>query len=102
MENDTRMKSPRMISQRIDAVNRTYELRYVRCGKTTCHTCYNRGANFAGPPGHGPYWYLCATRKGRTVQMYVGKTLDTAKWMTPAGEIDWAAYNARSKKETSP
>ena len=99
MEKEPRMSSPKMIAQRIQAVGRTYELRHVRCGRQNCSTCYHRGLNYAGPPGHGPYWYLCTTRGSRTVQMYVGKILDTAKWMTADGSIDWAAYKNRTKKE---
>ena len=102
MEKGLDHRTEKMVAQRIQAVNRVYELRYVRCGRLNCHTCFNRGVSYCGPPGHGPYWYLCATRKGRTVQIYIGKILDTSKYMTPEGDIDWAAYRYRTKKEATP
>ena len=91
--------NPRMIVQTVVCSSRTYELRYNRCGKTNCQSCYHRSLDYSGPPGHGPYWYLCVTRKGRSKRIYIGKTLDTSRWVLPDGSIDWAGFNARKKGE---
>jgi hypothetical protein len=49
------------------AVNKTYRLEEVRCGKKNCHCA-------EGKP-HGPYWYAYWTEGGRTRSQYVGKKL---------------------------
>jgi len=68
---------------------RTYELRYNRCHKKTCTVCYGRQFDYAGPPGHGPYWYLCFTHGSKWVRLYIGKILDTKKFIADDGGIDW-------------
>ena len=87
--------STAMVVQSVAVGARTYELRYNRCGKENCRVCYRRGADYSGPPGHGPYWYLCFSARGRWRRIYIGKVLDTDKWITPEGDVDWAAYRAR-------
>lgn len=93
--------SAQMIIQTLHVGLRTYELRYNRCGRRNCSVCYNRGLAYSGPPGHGPYWYLITTTAGRTRRIYIGRTLDTNLYVTPQGDIDWAAYKARHRKEPS-
>ena len=100
-----------MVIQRVVVGLRTYECRYTLCHKPTCKTCYGRQEDYIGPPGHGPYWYLCVTTGRRWTRVYIGKTLDTTRFIRPDGEIDWpqikerrrARINARAvKKETTP
>lgn len=49
------------------AVNKTYRLEEVRCGKKNCHCTEGKL--------HGPYWYAYWTEGGRTRSQYVGKKL---------------------------
>lgn len=49
------------------AVNKTYSLEKVRCGKRNCRC--SRGEL------HGPYWYAYWTEGGKTRSEYVGKKL---------------------------
>lgn len=49
------------------AINKTYRLEEVRCGKKNCHCA-------EGKP-HGPYWYAYWTEGGRTRSQYIGKKL---------------------------
>lgn len=66
---------------------RTYELRYVNCGKKNCTRCNTPN----GPvPSHGPYWYLGVPRNKKWFRLYIGKHLDTRKFITKEGRIDWA------------
>lgn len=76
--------------------SRTYERRYVDCGKEGCHRC-NRG--HYRRPTHGPYWYLCFAQKGSWIRIYQGKELDTTKFVTADGRIDFAAIRARKTKQ---
>lgn len=94
--------SDSMIQQTIVVGNRTYEYRYNRCGKKNCHVCYHRQADYSGPPGHGPYWYLCVTHRGRWRRLYIGKELDTQKFVLPNGSIDWEAYRNRATRKDTP
>jgi hypothetical protein len=55
----------RQVLERHAAVNKTYQLESVRCGKKNCHCA-------EGKP-HGPYWYAYWTEGGRTRSQYVGK-----------------------------
>lgn len=79
-----------MCRQRINVDDRVYEWRYVRCGR---EKCWCGGKMDTGKPGHGPYWYLCGSQNGRWRKIYLGAELDTSRWKTPTGEIDWAAYD---------
>lgn len=81
----------RMVVQTVQVGRRTYELRYNRCGKGNCSTCYPVGGRAGQRVGHGPYWYLCASRGRRWMRVYVGKTLNTAIYVTADGGVDWAA-----------
>lgn len=79
-----------MVVQRVAVGVRHYELRYNRCGKESCTVCYHRQADYAGRPGHGPYWYLSVARGRKWVRLYIGKELDTVKYIGGDGEIDWS------------
>lgn len=94
--------SESMIKQSLVVGTRTYEQRYNRCGKRNCRTCYHRPADYCGPPGHGPYWYLCITFNGRWRRLYIGKELDTAKFIQADGSIDWVAFKNRATRKDSP
>ena len=76
---------------------RRYELRYVECGKPNCRPCTRVNPNSPIPPGHGPYWYLIVTTQGTKRSIYIGKELDTMKFITPEGWIDWDAIKARDR-----
>jgi len=101
--------SQAMSIQTVTLHNRSYELRLTRCGKRNCRVCYDRPPNSWRPPGHGPYWYL-AFSSGINQQwrrIYIGKTLDTARFITPEGQIDFAAIDAarrvrRNKRNAQP
>lgn len=60
----------------------TYQLRFVRCGKSTCRVC---AIGF----GHGPYWYAYMHRGGKVRSRYVGKNLPTEAFESaPAPQPD--------------
>lgn len=75
-----------------------YEGRFNTCGKSNCKRC-----NPATGPvtGHGPYYYLCKTIRGKWFRQYLGRTLDTSKYRLPDGELDWVTISAerRAKRE---
>lgn len=73
---------------------RTYERRYIDCGKQNCRRCTTATGRVAS---HGPYWYLCFARKGKWFRVYLGKVLDTSRFITPAGDIDWDAIRDRRR-----
>jgi hypothetical protein len=87
-----------MVLQVIDVGERHYELRYNRCGKSNCRVCVGAKELRPGPPGHGPYWYLCFTASGCWVRLYLGKELDTKRWVTAEGQVDYAAYKAEVRR----
>ena len=60
---------------------RVYELRLNSCGKQNCHTC------LGNIPKHGPYWYLCVPWGGKWRRIYIGKDLDTTKYIEPDGKV---------------
>jgi hypothetical protein len=60
------MTSHRVLEER-KAVNKTYRLEEVRCGKKNCHCAEGKL--------HGPYWYAYWTEGGRTKSQYIGKKL---------------------------
>lgn len=74
---------------------RTYELRFVDCGRSNCTRCTQVEGR---RPSHGPYWYLCVTRGKRWRRVYIGKDLHTDKFISPDGSIDWGAINNRGGK----
>lgn len=49
------------------ALNKTYRLEWVRCGKRSCRCVEGKL--------HGPYWYAYWTEGGKTRSQYVGKNL---------------------------
>lgn len=77
-----------------------YEQRFNTCGKANCKRCNEALDTIVG---HGPYWYLCMTYKGRWVRLYLGVTLDTSRYRLPDGSLDWVTIAAerREKKEAA-
>lgn len=61
---------------------RIYELRKNSCGKKNCTVCDG------SRPAHGPYWYVCISRHGRWRRVYIGKDLDTAKFVNDQGLLE--------------
>lgn len=61
---------------------RIYELRRNACGKRNCNTCSGT------IPRHGPYWYLCTPWGGKWRRIYIGKDLDTTKFIDKDGNVD--------------
>jgi hypothetical protein len=57
----------RQVLKEHKAVNKTYRLEEVRCGKKNCHCAEGKL--------HGPYWYAYWTEGGRTRSQYIGKKL---------------------------
>lgn len=84
----------RMVVQVLKVGRRVYELRFNRCGRTNCGVCYPSPGEPPGRVGHGPYWYLCATRGRKWVRVYLGKVLNTEVYVTPEGEVDWVMVRA--------
>ena len=76
-----------MVLDRIRVRDRSYELRYNRCGKANCW-CKRKheDPSMAGVPGHGPYWYMVVMRGRRCKRIYIGKELDTRKGRTEGEE----------------
>jgi hypothetical protein len=67
----------RVVQERRQMGNVTYQLELVKCGKPGCKTC-----------PHGPYWYAYwwvtgRSYRGRTKSMYVGKVLPGSIPATP-------------------
>lgn len=60
---------------------RIYELRRNSCGKSNCTVCDG------SRPAHGPYWYMCVSLKGRWRRVYLGKQLDTTKFVDKDGNL---------------
>ncbi|MBA7650698.1 hypothetical protein ES703_58509 [subsurface metagenome] len=87
------------IVQTLHQRDRTYEQRYVDCGKLACTRCGGAGARH---PSHGPYWYLCVPRRKRWYRVYIGKVLDLGKYVTAAGETDWRQIMHRRLKRSDP
>lgn len=77
---------------------RRYISRFADCGKENCKRCGGAGVRRAS---HGPYWYLCVTIDGRWVQIYLGKNLDTTRFVTAQGNIDTAAIAAWRRRPTT-
>lgn len=66
--------------------SRHYEQRYNDCGKKNCRKCGGSGPR---RPSHGPYWYLCVLAKGAWRRIYLGKELDTTRFVGEDGKVDW-------------
>jgi len=82
-----------------EVAGRHYEARLNDCGKINCRKCGGAGRRH---PSHGPYWYLCVMSRGSWRRIYLGKDLDTTKYVDPTGHIDWAAVrNKRARKNTT-
>ena len=77
---------------------RVYERRYVDCGKANCSKCSSDHGRY---PSHGPYWYLCATFEGKWIRIYLGRDLDSFKFVLPDGNVDWKQIDAGRKKPRS-
>jgi len=93
-----RESDKRMVEQLVHVGKRIYERRFQLCHRANCGTCYPQPGARAARPGHGPYWYLLARRGGKLRRIYIGKLLDTARYVLPDGEIDWAAVRARREE----
>jgi hypothetical protein len=93
----TGLRGEGMTIQTLEVGDRLYEQRMNRCGKRICRICYPPGGSGDGVPGHGPYWYMCLQVKGKFRRFYIGKTLDTAKYVGADGRVDFAAYKNRGK-----
>ncbi len=76
--------------------NRIYELRRNSCGKKNCATC--DGVR----PAHGPYWYLCVSCRRRWTRIYLGKDLDTRKFVNEDGTIAHPAGRTLRPEEIPP
>ncbi|MBA7695814.1 hypothetical protein ES703_104453 [subsurface metagenome] len=72
--------------------SRHYEQRFNDCGKINCNKCGGSGPRH---PSHGPYWYLCVLAKGAWRRIYLGKELDTTRFVNDDGTIDWAAVKQK-------
>lgn len=72
--------------------DRVYELRLNSCGKQNCRTCSGR------EPRHGPYWYLCVPWGGKWRRIYLGKDLDTTKYIGPDGKVLPSKMNRSAQK----
>jgi hypothetical protein len=77
-----------MILNRIVVGARTYEQRRNRCGRRNCRTCYGPPGDQGRRPGHGPYWYLILSTRRGIRRVYIGKNLDTARFINPDGSIN--------------
>lgn len=75
---------------------RIYELRKNSCGRKNCATCGG------SRPAHGPYWYMCISRKGKWRRIYIGKDLDTTKFITADGKIKLPVKQSLRAEETPP
>ena len=73
---------------------RTYERRFVDCGKKNCRRCNKLTHREAS---HGPYWYLCIPRNKRWLRIYIGKELDTSRFILEDGRPDWDLIRNKSK-----
>lgn len=59
------------VVQKVRLGDATYEQRFVRCGKRTCHCAVE------SDKGHGPYWYrLISGKDGSVRRVYIGKVLN--------------------------
>lgn len=76
--------------------NRTYEQKYVDCGKDNCSMCNTASGRY---PSHGPYWYLCIPRNGKWYRIYLGKECNTKRFVRADGSINWQEVQQRRHKK---
>jgi len=84
-----------VVSHQLKFRDRSYELRYVDCGKTNCSRCSTPDIR---TPSHGPYWYLCVSHKGKWRRIYIGKDLDTSLFIDAYGRVDWKAVSRKRRR----
>lgn len=89
---------PGMVVATLHVGTRLYEQRMNRCGKTNCRVCGPRESESDRRPGHGPYWYLCVTRGSKWVRVYIGRELDTQRFVGKDGQVDWGQIRALRKE----
>jgi hypothetical protein len=93
--------NPSMLVQSLTTLGTRYELRYTRCGKQTCSHCSPNAADLYGHVGHGPYWYLCLIVHKKPVRVYIGHDLDTSRFRTVDGNLDWPAiFKVKTNRAT--
>jgi len=90
-------KSLRTVVQTVRGRLGRYDLIYTMCCRKNCKTCYGETRAVDLPMGHGPYWYLTVQVRGVPRRLYIGKVLDTTKYMGPDGRVDWPAIVAAKK-----
>lgn len=73
----------------------TYEQKFQKCRKPECWCQHPQAPDYAGPHGHGPYWYLCFRHMKGWTRIYLGKNLDTTRFRNPDGSINFAEVQAR-------
>jgi hypothetical protein len=78
-----------MVVDTVKVGSRTYEQRWNLCGKKTCTVCYPPHEVAVGRCGHGPYWYLCLQHGRRWLRLYIGKVLNTERYIKGDGTLDW-------------
>lgn len=86
MPPETRNPNRSALVTKFKVANRTYERRWVDCGKPNCQRCTGPDRRIAS---HGPYWYLCIPRNKKWFRVYLGKNLDTQRFILENGRIDW-------------
>jgi len=84
---------PRTVAlvQSIAIDGRRYQERMTRCGKSNCSRCYHLNRSFYG---HGPYWYMMVKIDRSWRRVYIGKILDTTKFVDADGRPDLSAIAA--------
>lgn len=95
------IKSP-TVANIVTVADRRYEQRFQQCHKINCSVCNGTISPNDQPQGHGPYWYLCFTLKGEWKRIYIGKNLDTQKFINADGSLDFAAIEARRTARQGP
>lgn len=97
-DHDQRGSGP-IVAESFHVGSRTYELRWVNCGKSNCRKCTTDNGSRAS---HGPYWYLCVPKGKKWFRIYIGKHLDTNLHVLPDGKIDWKSVNAKRTRSNDP
>lgn len=93
MSNITKSR-PKKTVQTVVEQKRVYLQLLVRCSKSNCRCVSGKL--------HGPYWYMLV-RDGRTRRhIYIGKTLDLHKYVSPDGTPDIWAINMRQQNKRAP
>lgn len=77
---------------------RTYEQRFTRCHKLNCTICFPTTQPWPNTVGHGPYWYLCFHHGKGWTRIYLGKVLDTNRFILADGSIDFEAILAARER----